>query len=76
MHPDFQRNQRHRALSGTQAARAGGHRRDLVMTYGCPVQALVAAFGLDERIIARWQRDSGHQCRRVHEHSCKREGCS
>ncbi len=25
-------------------------------------------FGLDERTIARWQRESGHQCRRLHEH--------
>ncbi len=27
-----------------------------------------AAFGLDERTIARWQRESGYQCRRLHEH--------
>jgi hypothetical protein len=28
----------------------------------------VAAFGLDERTVARWQRESGVQCRRVHQH--------
>jgi transposase-like protein len=39
-----------------------------LLAYGCPVQAIVASFGLDERTIARWQRESGHQCRRVHEH--------
>ena len=39
-----------------------------LLAYGCPVQAVVAAFGLDERTIARWQRESGHQCRRLHEH--------
>jgi hypothetical protein len=39
-----------------------------LMAYGCPVQAIVAAFSLDERTVARWQRESGHQCRRVHEH--------
>jgi len=39
-----------------------------LMAYGCPVQAIVAAFSLDERTIARWQRESGYQCRRVHEH--------
>jgi transposase-like protein len=39
-----------------------------LLSYGCPVQAIVAAFGLDERTVARWQRESGAQCRRVHEH--------
>src|SRR5215216_6621277 len=39
-----------------------------LLAYGCPVQAIVAAFSLDERTVARWQLMSGHQCRRVHEH--------
>lgn len=39
-----------------------------LLAYGCPVQAIVAAFGLDERTIARWQKESSLQCRRVHEH--------
>ncbi len=39
-----------------------------LLAYGCPVQAIVAAFGLDERTIARWQRESGRQCQRLHEH--------
>lgn len=39
-----------------------------LLAYGCPVQAIVAAFGLDERTIARWQRESGAQCKRVHEY--------
>jgi transposase-like protein len=39
-----------------------------LLAYGCPVQAIVAAFELDERTVARWQRQSGSQCRRVHEH--------
>jgi hypothetical protein len=38
-----------------------------LLAYGCPIQAVVAAFSLDERTIARWQRESGHQCRRLHE---------
>lgn len=25
-----------------------------LLAYGCPVQAIVAAFGLDERTVARW----------------------
>jgi transposase-like protein len=39
-----------------------------LLAHGCPVQAIVAAFDLDERTVARWQRESGSQCRRVHEH--------
>ena len=39
-----------------------------LLAYGCPVQAIVAGFGLDERTVARWQRQSGHQCQRLHEH--------
>ena len=39
-----------------------------LLAYGCPPQAIVAAFGLDERTVARWQLMSGRQCRRVHEH--------
>jgi hypothetical protein len=39
-----------------------------LLAYGCPVQAVVAAFDLDERTVARWQRESGSQCKRVHEH--------
>lgn len=39
-----------------------------LLAYGCPVQAIVAAFGLDERTIHRWQQESGRQCRRLHEH--------
>jgi hypothetical protein len=39
-----------------------------LLAYGCPVQAIVAAFDLDERTIHRWQHESGRQCQRVHEH--------
>ena len=39
-----------------------------LLAYGCPHQAIVAAFSLDERTIYRLQRMSGHQCQRVHEH--------
>lgn len=40
-----------------------------LLAYGCPLQAnFVAAFGLDERTIHRWQRESGRQAQRVHEH--------
>ncbi len=39
-----------------------------LLAHGCPVQAIVAAFCLDERTVARYQAEAGAQCRRVHEH--------
>jgi transposase-like protein len=39
-----------------------------LLAYGCPLQAICAAFGLDERTVARWEREAGMHCRRVHEH--------
>jgi len=39
-----------------------------LLAYGCPLQAIVAAFGREERTLARWQREAGLQCKRVHEH--------
>ena len=39
-----------------------------LLAYGCPLQAIVAAFEVDERTVARWQRESGLQCKRVHKH--------
>jgi transposase-like protein len=43
----------------------------IVMTliaFGCPVQAVVAAYGLDERTVMVWQQRSGEHCQRVHTH--------
>jgi transposase-like protein len=39
-----------------------------LLGHGCPVQAIVAAFGLDERTVADWQRRAGQHCQGVHEH--------
>jgi transposase-like protein len=39
-----------------------------LLAYGCPVRAIVAAFGLDERTVADWQRRAGRQGERVHGH--------
>jgi transposase-like protein len=39
-----------------------------LLAHGCPLQAIVAAFGLDERTVARWEREAGMHCRRLHEH--------
>ncbi|WP_151755160.1 hypothetical protein [Dictyobacter vulcani] len=38
-----------------------------LLAYGCPVQAIVKAFRLDERTIANWRDRSGAHCQRVHE---------
>jgi len=40
----------------------------VLLAYGCPVQAIVKAFGLDERTVSDWQTRAGRHCRRVHEH--------
>jgi transposase-like protein len=39
-----------------------------LLCHGCPVQAIVAAFGLDERTVAGWQSRGGAHCERVHAH--------
>src|SRR5207302_9103763 len=38
-----------------------------LLTYGCPVQAIVHAFGLDERTVADWRDRAGKQCEQVHQ---------
>ena len=39
----------------------------ILLSYGCPVQAIVQAFGLDERTVAEWRDRAGQHCQRVHE---------
>ena len=38
-----------------------------LLAYGCPTPALIAAFGLDERTIAQWQRKAGQHAKQVQE---------
>lgn len=38
-----------------------------LLAHGCPVQAIVAAFGLDERTVRAWLRRAGDHCQAVHE---------
>jgi transposase-like protein/IS1 family transposase len=38
-----------------------------LLCYGCPTQAIVHAFDLDERTVAAWQKRAGHHCHRLHE---------
>src|SRR5436309_713202 len=37
-----------------------------LLTYGCPVQAIVQAFELDERTVADWRDRAGAHCQKVH----------
>ncbi len=39
-----------------------------LLSHGCPLQAIVAAFAVDERTVAAWQQRAGAQCQRVHDH--------
>jgi hypothetical protein len=39
-----------------------------LLCHGCPTQAVVAAFRLDERTVARWFSEAGRHRQRVHEH--------
>ncbi len=38
-----------------------------LLSYGCPVQAIVQAFKLDERTVAAWRDRAGQHCQQVHE---------
>jgi transposase-like protein len=40
----------------------------VLLAYGCPIQAIVKAFLLDERTVRDWQKRAGQHCQRVHEH--------
>ncbi len=39
-----------------------------LIAYGCPLQAIVAAFKLDERTVMDWQERVGQHCQEVHEY--------
>src|SRR5712692_55400 len=38
-----------------------------LIAYGCPIQAIVHAFGLDERTVASWRDRAGQHCQHVHQ---------
>lgn len=40
----------------------------ILMAYGCPLQAIVKAFELDERTVREWHERGGKHCQSVHEH--------
>jgi transposase-like protein/IS1 family transposase len=37
-----------------------------LLAYGCPIQAIVHAYGLDERTVAAWRDRAGKHCEQVH----------
>jgi transposase-like protein len=39
-----------------------------LLAYGCLLQAIVVAFGLDERTVKDWLTRAGEHCEQVHEH--------
>jgi transposase-like protein len=39
-----------------------------LLSYGCPLQAIVAAFSVDERTVASWEQRAGEHCEGVHQH--------
>lgn len=39
-----------------------------LLSHGCPLQAIVATYGLDERTVQSWRIKAGLHCQEVHEH--------
>jgi transposase-like protein/IS1 family transposase len=37
-----------------------------LLSHGCPIQAIVYAYGLDERTVASWQERAGIHCEAIH----------
>jgi len=42
-----------------------------LLSYGCPIPAIVAAFGLDVRTVRSWLQKAGQHCQGVHGHFIK-----
>lgn len=40
----------------------------VLLANGCPLQAIVKAFGLDERTVRDWHERAGKHCQKIHEH--------
>jgi hypothetical protein len=39
-----------------------------LLAHGCPLQAIVVAFGVDERTVSSWLHRAGMHCQAVHQH--------
>src|SRR3982751_1386385 len=44
----------------------------ILLAYGCPIQAIVHAFELDERTVADWRYRAGKHCKMVHKDQIER----
>lgn len=44
-----------------------------LLAYGCPLQAVVRAFEVDERTVRAWWQRAGRQCQAVHDHLVTRQ---
>jgi transposase-like protein len=44
----------------------------ILLAYGCPLQAIVKAFDLDERTVRDWHERAGKHCQNVHEQIVER----
>ncbi len=40
----------------------------VLLAHGCPVPAIVEAFGFKEETVARWAQRAGEHCQKLHEH--------
>lgn len=43
-----------------------------LVSYGCPIAAIVAAFGMDARTVRRWMQQTGAHGERFHHHQTRR----
>ncbi len=43
-----------------------------LLSHGCPAQAIVFAFELDERTVMKWFKRAGQHCEQVHQHLVQR----
>jgi hypothetical protein len=39
-----------------------------LLAYGCPVMAIVRAFGLDDETVRAWAKKAGVHCQQIHQH--------
>ena len=53
-------------MEGLRSPAARVIRVIILLCYGCPIQAIVHAYGLDERTVADWQQRAGKHCQQVH----------
>jgi transposase-like protein len=44
-----------------------------LLAYGCPLEAIVVAFGFDLRTVKEWWQRAGQHCQRVHAHQLSQQ---